>query len=131
MATTLDVRIVTPEKRVFDGQATEVVLPAWEGELGVYPEHDALLTLLRSGSCRVVTSEGVKVWVIGRGFAEIGGSTVTLLTSSCVAVSEIDRARAQSDLTAAEAELGGAEFGSEKLRQAQIMAENARARLDA
>ncbi|MCB9685394.1 MAG: ATP synthase F1 subunit epsilon [Alphaproteobacteria bacterium] len=131
MATTLDVKIVTPEKRVFDGQASEIVLPAWEGELGVYPDHDSLLTLLRSGSCKLVTASGVQTWVVGRGFAEIGGSSVTILTSSCVAASEVDKAKAQADLTAAEAELGGAEFGSEKLRQAQIMAENARARLDA
>ena len=71
MAGTTHVRIVTPERRVFDGPATEVVLPAWEGELGVYPDHDALLALLRSGTCRVHTAEGVQRWVVGRGFAEI------------------------------------------------------------
>ena len=72
MADSLQLDIVTPQASVYSGPASEVVLPAWEGQLGVYPHHDALLALLRAGRCAVTTAAGVQTYVIGRGFAGIG-----------------------------------------------------------
>lgn len=131
MAAVLRVDIVTPESRVYQGEATEVVLPAWEGELGVYPDHDALLALLRSGNCLVTGGGEVRRFVIGRGFAEISGTRVTLLTDSCIPVAQVDKAKAKSDLERAEHEMSTLDPGTEKHRQAQILYEHARARLDA
>jgi F-type H+-transporting ATPase subunit epsilon len=131
MANTLQVEIVTPERAAYSGAASEVILPAWEGEMGIYPDHDALLALLRAGSCTVVGSEGVFRAVVGRGFVDVGPTRVTMLTDSCVPVDAIDKAKAGKDLAAAEHELAIAEAGSERQRQAQIAYEYARALLDA
>lgn len=131
MAGTLNVRIVTPERSVFDGKAGEVTLPAWNGEMGVLPDHDALLCLLRAGVCRVWHSDGVVGFVIGRGFAEIGPDSVTLLTDSAEELGNIDRAQASRDLEFAAGELVAHDGGSEKHRQAQVLYELARARLEA
>lgn len=131
MANALQVDLVTPEASVYSGPASEVLLPAWEGELGIFPEHDALLTLLRAGTCVVTTPQGAQRFVVGRGFAEVGPERVTILTDSCVAASAVDKAKAQAELTAAEAALAEAEVETEKHRQAQIAVEHARARLDA
>ena len=131
MATTLSVHIVTPERKVFSGPASELVLPAWEGELGVLPDHDQLLTLLRAGTCTVASPEGAKVWVVGRGFAEIGPDSVTILTSSAVSPKEIDRAKAQKDLDAAERALLDVEVGTAAHAMAQVALEQAQALLSA
>jgi F-type H+-transporting ATPase subunit epsilon len=131
MSTQLHVTIVTPERKVFDAAATEVTLPAWEGELGVYPDHDQLLTLLRAGRCTVVGAEGPSTFVVGRGFAEITGDAVTLLTSACVVATEIDRAKASAQVTAAEEALATVEFGTEAHKQAEIALEHARALAEA
>jgi F-type H+-transporting ATPase subunit epsilon len=131
MALTLQVDLVTPERSVFSGPATEVVLPAWEGEMGVYPDHDALLTLLRAGSCVIASEQGRLQYVLGRGFAEIGPDRVTMLTDSCEPAADVDHARAAQDLATAEAALATADPATEHFRQAQIAAEHARARLDA
>lgn len=131
MATQLAVEIVTPERSAFSGRATEVILPAWNGEMGVYPEHDALLALIRSGSCQVATSDGVLRYVIGPGFAEIGPTSVTILTESCEEVAKIDKAAANRDLQSAEQEMITADPYSEKYRQAEAVHAHARARLDA
>ncbi|MEQ1569157.1 MAG: ATP synthase F1 subunit epsilon [Myxococcota bacterium] len=131
MATQLQVQIVTPERSVFTGKASEVVLPAWGGELGVLPDHDALLCLLRAGVCRVYNSDGVVGFVVGRGFAEVGPDRVTLLTDSAEEVGKVDKSQASKDLAFAEAEMVAHEGGSEKLHQAQVLYELARARLDA
>lgn len=83
MATTLTLDIVTPERAVFTGEVTEVVLPAWEGELGVLPGHDRLLALIKPGKAKLVTADGVSMFDFDRGFAEIGPDQVTVFTDSC------------------------------------------------
>ena len=127
----LQLDIVTPERSVFSDVAREVLLPAWEGQLGVLPEHDHLLALLRCGVATVWTADGETRYVVGRGFAEIGPDKVTLLTDSCELASEVDKAQAKADLDQAERDLGEAAFGSEARRQAEIRQEMAVARLDA
>jgi F-type H+-transporting ATPase subunit epsilon len=131
MATSLQVDLVTPESRVFSGPASEVVIPAWEGEMGIYPDHDTLLTLLRAGTCTIVSSQGALRLVIGRGFAEIGPDRVTILTDSSELVSGVDREKAARDLAAADAAAAAADPSTETYRQARIAAEHAQARLSA
>lgn len=130
MATSLQVEIVTPERSVFSGPAGQVVLPAWEGEMGVLPDHDAMLCLIRAGTCTVFGMAEPARYVIGRGFAEIGGARVTILTDACEPVEKVDKARAAADAHAAEAEMAAHDAFSEKYRQARIAWEHARARLD-
>ena len=131
MATQLSVEIVTPEASVFSGSALEVVLPAWDGQLGVLPDHDALLSLLRAGPCEVRDDTGSKLWIIGRGFADIGGDHVTLLTDQAIPVDQVDKASAQADLAAATADAESHPLGSEAQKAAAIRAEWAQALIDA
>jgi F-type H+-transporting ATPase subunit epsilon len=130
VAAMLEVAIVTPERSVFRGPAGQVVLPAWEGEMGVLPDHDSLLALLRAGACTVHGAEETLRYVIGRGFAEIGPDRVTILTDACEPAGDVDKARASADLQAAEAEMSQHDAWSERYRQARISYELARARLD-
>ena len=128
----LTVEIVTPERSIFSGSAKEIILPAWDGELGVYPDHDALLTLLKAGRAIVTTSEGTYRWIVGRGFADVGGDHVTLLTDQAVPLDNVDRTAAATMLAEANASMSNnAEIGTERYKQAQIKAEWAQALLDA
>ena len=129
MAEELQVDIVTPEQNAFSGKASDVLLPAWNGEMGIYPEHDALLALIRAGRCSVTTSEGVKTWIVGRGFAEIDGEHVTILTDSCEPEGDVDTDQAKRDLEAAEKTLEEADPSSGQWQQAKIAQEHAMARL--
>ena len=127
----LQLDIVTPSKAVYSGPASEVILPAWEGQMGVYPQHDALLALLRAGVCTVATPEGTTRYVVGRGFADIGPTTVTLLTDSCQVADGVDKAQAQADLAAAQAQRDSSNPTTASYRQALVAIEHAQARLDA
>ncbi len=131
MADTLQIEIVTPQAAVFSGEASEVLLPAWDGQMGVYPMHDTLLALLRAGSLVVTTASGTLSWVVGRGFADIGPDRVTLLTDSCTATDHLDKADAQKRLTEAQQAIATKAVGSAAHAQAQIAAEQAQAVLDA
>lgn len=127
----LQLDIVTPSASVYSGPAAEVIIPAWEGQMGIYPQHDALLALLRAGICTVATPEGTQRYVIGRGFADMGSETVTLLTDSCELASEVDKAQAQADLAAAQAQRDAATPFTSAYEQALVAIEHAQARLDA
>lgn len=130
MASTLQLDIVTPEKNAFSGPATQVTLPAWQGQLGVLPEHDHLLALLRGGVAIVQTDAGETRWVMGRGFAEIGPDRVTVLTDSCERADTIDKATAAAQLDALQRELDNANLHEEQARNLEARLEVARARVD-
>ncbi len=115
----LQVDIVTPTKEVFSGFAAEVRVPGWEGEFGVLPGHDIVMSLLRCGVCTIVASGTEKKFVIGRGFVEAGPDRVTVLTEKCVPAQEIDRGKANADLVAAENDFAKADYESAEWRNAE------------
>lgn len=125
----LHVDIVTPEKIVFSGSASEVRVPGALGEFGVLPDHAAFLSLLRPGPAVIVTPEGNKRFVIGRGFAEAGGERVVVLTEHCEIAGTVDHATAQKQLEEAERQLVLTAAGSEERLQAEQAADMARGRL--
>ncbi len=73
--------VVTPEKSFLDEKADFVVLPMVDGELGVYPQHTALIGRLGKGELRLTTGSVVKKLQIEGGFAQIRANVVTVLTS--------------------------------------------------
>ncbi len=127
----LQVDIVTPERSIFSGQVREVLLPAWEGQLGVLPDHDALLSLLRCGVCEVREGDRVHRWVIGRGFADLGGDHVTVLTERALPIDALDKDVAKRDLDEAYHALEQDGLTSEAIEQIQVRIEWDQAVLDA
>ncbi len=68
MARLMELRVVTPEKVVFEGAARSLVAPAWDGWVGVLPGHAPFLTLLGSGPIEVDSESGER-----RAFGISGG----------------------------------------------------------
>lgn len=101
----LTVDIVTPERLVFSGRASELRAPGWNGEFDVLPGHQLYLALLHGGVLTLVTQAGEQRFAIGRGFAEAGPGRVTVLVEHCVAPAEVDRAAAEKELADAQEEL--------------------------
>jgi F-type H+-transporting ATPase subunit epsilon len=135
----LQLDIVTPERMVFSGPATEVVVPGWEGQFGALPQHDNLLALTKAGVTRVSTAGGEQRFLTGRGFAEVSSTDtkgkwatrVALLTEVCEPVAGIDPVRAQAELDEATKIAAQAESGSERAKVAEVRLELARARMSA
>jgi F-type H+-transporting ATPase subunit epsilon len=130
---TLTVRVIAPDKTVWDGTADEVILPSTTGQLGILSGHASLLTALDTAVMRV--KAGKDKWTpiaLMGGFAEVDNNEVTVLVNGAELGANINREQAQKDLTAAEQKLEKVQSGS---RQEQIEAERdfkrARARLQA
>jgi F-type H+-transporting ATPase subunit epsilon len=79
----LDLTIVTPQGEAFHGPIESVVLPGTEGDFGVLPQHERLLTALREGELEIKTSAGTRTAKISEGFADVSGSEVVVMVTSC------------------------------------------------
>lgn len=131
MADTVEVTIVTPEREVYSGPATEVQVPGWEGEFDVLPGHDLFLSLLRGGIVDLKSPAGNHRWIVGRGFAEATAEKVTILTDRAEPAAGVDKAGAQQALSEADAALAEAAAGTPEWERAEERREIAAARLSA
>ena len=79
----LELSIVTPQGEAFRGPIEAVVLPGSEGDFGVLPRHERLLTPLREGEVEIRTAAGTRKATISEGFADVSGSEVVVMVTSC------------------------------------------------
>ena len=81
MAGTLRVRVVSPDKIVFEGEASAVVAPAWDGQVGILPKHAPMLTLVGAGKLEIERSGGGSdSFHVAGGVLKVERDQVTLLT---------------------------------------------------
>lgn len=128
----LTVRVIAPDKTIWDSSAEEVILPSTTGQLGILTGHAPLLTALDTGVMRVRANKNwVPIALMG-GFAEIENNEVTILVNGAEQGDKINLDDARAAYTEAETRLNQVQQGD---RQAQIQAtqayKRARARLQA
>ncbi len=90
--------VVTPEKAVLDEPADFVVVPMFDGELGVAPGRLPIIGRLGFGEVRITQAGTIKHLFIDGGFVQIRGNVVTLLTSKAVFAKDINVGAAQAVL---------------------------------
>jgi len=100
---TLRLQIVTPEAIAYSEDVEMVTLPGSEGELGVYPNHVPLLTMLRPGELRVLKDGRETALAVGEGFVEIKGDAVSVLTDMALEAERIDVGAAEKAVARAQA----------------------------
>ena len=113
MDKTFYLEIITPEKQFYVGPASSLVMPALDGEYGVQPGHEPIVTAIEPGLVRFQADGAWTEVVVSDGFAEVMPDYVILLVSSAERPEEIDRARAERAKERAE----------ERLRQKQSVRE--------
>ena len=96
-------RVVTPDGPVFEGEAEMLIVPGAAGEIGVLARHAPLVATLKAGSTRVhLGGNEVVEFATGPGFFKVETDTALALVDDAVNVKEIDDARAQAQLEAAQ-----------------------------
>ncbi|BBD58314.1 F0F1 ATP synthase subunit epsilon [Nostoc sp. HK-01] len=131
---TLTVRVISPDKTVWDAEAEEVILPSTTGQLGILSGHAPLLTALDTGVMRVRPSKNANWQAIALlgGFAEVEAGEVTILVNGAERGDTIDLDAARTAYNEAQTRLAQVPAGD---RQAQIQAtqafKRARARFQA
>lgn len=87
MADSLRLRIYSPERELFDDQVREVIAPAAWGQIGILPDHAALVTTLDAGELSYKQDGRTGKFQIGPGFAEVRDNVVTVLAESAESAS--------------------------------------------
>ena len=110
---TFYLEIITPERQFYIGPAEALVLPAVDGQMGIYPGHEPVVTAIEPGELRYKANGKWEPAAVGSGFAEIKPGYVILLVGFAEHPEEIDRKRAEAARQRAE----------ERLRQKQSIHE--------
>lgn len=127
---TLKIRVIAPDRTVWNAEAEEVILPSSTGQLGILTGHIPLLTALDIGVMRVrVQRDWIPIVLLG-GFAEVENNTITILVNGAEEGSEINVEKAQINLQEAISMLAEAETSKEKIEATQRI-RKARARVQA
>jgi F-type H+-transporting ATPase subunit epsilon len=76
----LKVSVISPERTLFDGDATQVVAPAYDGEVGILTGHAPMMALLGRGTLRVTVSGGEHRFSVAGGFLQVVDDHVRVVT---------------------------------------------------
>jgi F-type H+-transporting ATPase subunit epsilon len=74
------VTIISPDRSLYDGDATAVVAPAFDGEVGILPRHAAFVTLLGHGRLVVRQGERTSTFTVRGGFLQVRDDVVRVVT---------------------------------------------------
>ena len=111
----LNVRVITPDRVVWDGAVDELILPSSTGQLGILTDHAPLLTALDIGVMRLKTSGEWISFVLMEGFAEVENNIITVLCNGAEEGKNIDLSSAQSELERLTTSVDEAETAKEKI----------------
>jgi F-type H+-transporting ATPase subunit epsilon len=129
----LNVKVITPDKTVWDDKVEEIVLPSTTGQLGILIGHAPLLTALEIGVMRIRLSKEWKAIALMGGFAEVENDEIKILVNGAEMGENIDKDVARTEYEKAQGRLQEVEKSED--RQEKIQAENsmkkARARFQA
>ncbi|MGQ9605766.1 MAG: ATP synthase F1 subunit epsilon [Thermogutta sp.] len=122
----LRVIIVTPERKLIDQSADGVVVPLFDGELGIFPLHAPLIGRLGAGELRILSERRQQAFYVDGGFVEVLNDVVSVMTSQAQAVQELD---VEAAAEALEATMARKAVGDEMLQRREEAASKARAML--
>ena len=91
MAKHIHIDIVTPEKKIFEGQIRSIVAPGIDGEFGVLPDHAPFATVLAPGVVELTDEDGKKeLMAVSGGYIEVTREKVILLVETAERPEEVD-----------------------------------------
>jgi F-type H+-transporting ATPase subunit epsilon len=131
MASTIRLELVTPERLLLSEEVDEVILPGYEGEFGVLPEHTQYLAILNIGVLRYRKGSETRRIALGGGFAEVTPERVVVMADTAERAEEIDVERARRARERAEAALKELSLDDETYAKAYAALQRAMVRMAA
>ena len=106
MSDNFKVEIVNPEKSFLSKEdATEAVIPAFEGDMGILKDHISIISFLRPGLLRIIDSQSnEKIYYVEDGIIEFKNNCLSVLTSNIFDIKKMDKNKVRDILVRAEKE---------------------------
>ena len=114
MSEEFKIEIVNPEKSfLVKEDVFEVVVPAFEGEMGILKDHISIISFLKPGIIKVLSKSGDENYYVEDGIIEFKNNNLSILTSTIVAVADLDKSRQGELLKKAEEDASKAELSDQ------------------
>ena len=114
MSEEFKIEIVNPEKSfLLKEDVLEVVVPAFEGEMGILKDHISIISFLKPGIIKILSKSGDENYYVEDGIVEFKNNNLSILTSTIFNLSEMDKAKQQDLLKLAEEEANKPEISDQ------------------
>ena len=105
MSEDFKVEIVNPEKSfLVKDDVSEVVVPAFEGEMGILKDHISIISFLKPGIIKILSKSGDENYYVEDGIVEFKNNNLSILTSTIFNLADMDKSKHQDLLKQAEEE---------------------------
>ena len=105
MSEEFKVEIVNPEKSfLVKDDVSEVVVPAFEGEMGILKDHISIISFLKPGIIKILSKSGDENYYVEDGIVEFKNNNLSILTSTIFNLEDMDKSKQQDLLNQAEEE---------------------------
>ena len=106
MSEEFKIEIVNPERSFLSKKdVTEVVIPAFEGEMGILKDHISIISFLKPGVIKIFSKNTEEKFYVEDGIVEFKDNSLSILTSSIFSLDKIDRNYVNKSIQDAEKEL--------------------------
>ena len=114
MSEDFKIEIVNPEKSfLVKEDVLEVVVPAFEGEMGILKDHISIISFLKPGVIKILSKSGDENYYIEDGIVEFKNNNLSILTSSIFNLTDLDKSKQQDLLKLAEEEASNPEINDQ------------------
>jgi len=106
MSVEFKIEIVNPDKSFLSKEdVTEVIVPAFEGEMGILKDHISIISFLKPGIITIHSKSGEEKYYVEDGIIEFKNNNLSVLTSSILSLQEIEKDKLNDLIKIAEEEL--------------------------
>ena len=114
MSEEFKIEIVNPEKSfLVKEDVSEVVVPAFEGEMGILKDHISIISFLKPGIIKILSKSGDENYYVEDGIVEFKNNNLSILTSSIFNLADLDKSKQQDLLKLAEEEASNPEINDQ------------------
>ena len=115
MSDEFKIEIVNPEKSFLSKEdVNEVVVPAFEGEMGILKDHISIISFLKPGIIKVITGNQEDSFYVDDGIVEFKDNTLSILTSNIFDIKNSDKSKIQDMIKEAENDLSSDKLDDQK-----------------
>ena len=114
MSEEFKIEIVNPEKSfLVKEDVSEVVVPAFEGEMGILKDHISIISFLKPGIIKILSKSGDENFYVEDGIVEFKNNNLSILTSSIFSLNDFNKTKQQELLKQAEEEASKPEINDQ------------------
>ena len=114
MSEEFKVEILNPEKSFLSrDDVTEIVIPAFEGEMGILKDHISIISFLKPGIIKIIFKSTQESYYVEDGIVEFKNNNLSILTSSIFNVKDMDKHKIEKILKKTEEDSKGSEISDQ------------------